>query len=799
MKSLLPIILIGLILLSSVSIHALPQIINTDISKEITITKSTTFSPPIISSFNTEYSKIDHPDTDYFQKIPGAPVIPKITYYYELPFGATHINIDVDIDEIHEQILTEPIHPAVAPNIMGLQSNIVLDTQEKDPAIYNSNKPYPNTWFTSSTGCGKNSRGNHVTHLTITIFPVQYLPLAEKIQFIKSAEITIRYNKPENTPFPLKTLYDLVIIAPEKFSTILQKLIEHKENLNIPTLLKTTEDIYSEYTGVDKPEQIKKFIKDAVETYNTKNILLIGGLKSFLYTPPRDDPNQGSKGWYVPVRYSNHYDDDPGFLCDLYYADIYKTGGIFDDWDSNDDGIIGARDYPGFSDDEIDLYPDVSVGRFPCRTLLEVKSIVDKIITYESTPIDPSWFNKIVAIAGDGLQDQTDLNIEWNVTTLPNDEYTLFAQSKSQITGTWGPIDNITITLDHDAESNITFSEDDHLRINTYPGPAIAEITSPSQGNILGNTDVDFLPKQAYMGETWARVEYIDGIMHIRGKSYDPRPYGFYTDIKFWIEDSIGSTILTQERNTTRVYMDCEWTSGNRPLGGDRAGAFYYMPDTFEKNFLWASSGNFTSQQDVIDTLSQGCGFAFFFGHASPSTMVVNLPGMPGGFRHSAITGLEPMSLSPPFFPMNKIKNTDKLPIVAVMGCHNSQYNITMLRALTDPNNIKKTWVYGFPLLECWSWWITKMPQRGAIATIGCTALGPGEFDENFVPDTGCWIFPELFRQYGEEKHEILGAVFDQTLTSYLNIFGQDNFIDAKMVQELALFGDPSLLIGGYS
>jgi hypothetical protein len=286
--------------------------------------------------------------------------------------------------------------------------------------------------------------------------------------------------------------------------------------------------------------------------------------------------------------------------------------------------------------------------------------------------------------------------------------------------------------------------------------------------------------------------------MHIRGKSYDPRPYGFYTDVKVWINDSIGSTIFTQQRNTTRVYMDCEWTSGNRPLGGDRAGAFYYMPDTFNKNLLWASSGNFTNQQDVIDTLSQGASFTFFFGHASPSTMVVNLPGMPGGKHKSSVTGLEPLSLGLPVFPMNKIKNTDKLPIVAVMGCHNSQYNITMLRALTDQRNTKKTWVYGFPLLECWSWWITKMPRKGAIATIGCTALGPGEFDENFVPDTGCWIFPELFRQYGEQGHNILGDMFDQTLTSYINTFGQDNFIDAKMVQELALFGDPSLLIGGY-
>jgi hypothetical protein len=220
------------------------------------------------------------------------------------------------------------------------------------------------------------------------------------------------------------------------------------------------------------------------------------------------------------------------------------------------------------------------------------------------------------------------------------------------------------------------------------------------------------------------------------------------------------------------------------------------MPNSFDKIMLWASNGNFTGQQDVIDTLSNGCGFAFFFGHASPSTMIVNLPGMPGGFRNSAITGLQPLSLKAPFFPMNKITNTDKLPIVMVMGCHNSQFNNTLLSSLTDRTNSKKTWTYGFPNPECWSWVLTKIPERGAIATIGCTGLGPGGFDESFFPYQGVWIFPELFRQYGQEGHHILGDMHGHTITSYINTFGKTYFIDVKMVQELALFGDPSLQIG---
>jgi hypothetical protein len=49
---------------------------------------------------------------------------------------------------------------------------------------------------------------------------------------------------------------NLVIITPAKFSNELQPLVNHKNAHGVKTLLKTTEDIYAAYQGVDKPEQI---------------------------------------------------------------------------------------------------------------------------------------------------------------------------------------------------------------------------------------------------------------------------------------------------------------------------------------------------------------------------------------------------------------------------------------------------------------------------------------------------------------------------------------------------------------
>jgi len=184
------------------------------------------------------------------------------------------------------------------------------------------------------------------------------------------------------------TSYNMVIIAPACFSDTIQPLIEHKNNHDVKTFLKTTEEIYDEYDGRDNAEQIKYFIKDAIETYGIKYVLLMAG-KTIL----------GLK-WNVPARYVQ-LDDGFGyseFLSDLYFADIYKENGEFEDWDSNGNGIFAEW---GFSGDVIDLRPDVAVGRLPCRTKREVRTVVDKIISYEENTYGQSWFNKMVVVGGD--------------------------------------------------------------------------------------------------------------------------------------------------------------------------------------------------------------------------------------------------------------------------------------------------------------------------------------------------------------------------------------------------------------
>jgi len=208
--------------------------------------------------------------------------------------------------------------------------------------------------------------------------------------------------------------YDMVIIAPIEFSDTIQPLIDHKNSHGIQTVLKTIEDIYDTYEGRDEAEQIKYFIKNAIEEWGIEYVMLVGGMKSYFLGKPRDTVNLGVSGWHLPVRYTYVWEPsnpnflDPGFISDLYYADVYKWNNDtqeyeFDDWDSNGNDIFAEWDMrnPSASKDIIDFHPDVFLGRLACRNAKELENVINKIITYETSTYGEEWFNKIVLAGGD--------------------------------------------------------------------------------------------------------------------------------------------------------------------------------------------------------------------------------------------------------------------------------------------------------------------------------------------------------------------------------------------------------------
>jgi hypothetical protein len=76
---------------------------------------------------------------------------------------------------------------------------------------------------------------------------------------------------------------------------------------------------------------------------------------------------------------SGNYEDY--FPSDLYYADIYNSTGGFSNWDVDLDGKYA--EYPTDMDN-IDVIPDLHLGKLPANNAEEVTWVVNKIIKYKA-------------------------------------------------------------------------------------------------------------------------------------------------------------------------------------------------------------------------------------------------------------------------------------------------------------------------------------------------------------------------------------------------------------------------------
>ena len=343
-----------------------------------TIKETVIISKPIIKECD-EYVSVGFEELDSFICESGKPYLPMVTKVFTFPLGTKIIDVDV-ICEYEEYVLSKKIQPAPATRIISKDSSQEIDKSVPNEKIYNSSALYPSVSYIVSSGAGLHNN-NHVLYLKVKAF-TRYSPLLNLLIVPHEIEIIVEYQIPELS-FSHIDGYDMVIIAPDEFSSGIQSLIDHKNSVGIKTFLKTTEEIYNEYNGRDNAEKIKYFIKDAIEVKNVSNALLIG------------DVNK------LPMRTIFWNIDMPvDMLTDLYYADIYDSEYNFCSWDSNDNNNFGEED------DGLDFYPDIHIGRLACTNTKEVGIVVNKIIHYEKETFDQSWFNNLILMGGDTFPEE---------------------------------------------------------------------------------------------------------------------------------------------------------------------------------------------------------------------------------------------------------------------------------------------------------------------------------------------------------------------------------------------------------
>jgi hypothetical protein len=388
MKKIVLVLIVGMFLCSGLA----AAVQNKATTTSQTMTR--TFSPPALTTDNT-YTQVSIAGTNDFLLAQGQPMLPMYKETFTYPFGTRINTVTVTPSSVHTTAVPTLVEPT--PPIAG--ANILPPTQTT--AVSYGADPYPSIWFSYNVGCGLYDSVDQVI-VTVEVYPVKYLSAQNVLQWTPSADITIQTTPAQPQSHAGRDSYQLVIITPTEYSSALSTLVSQKISRGISTKLVTLTEItggtYFPVTGRDDAEKVKYFIKNAIETWSTTSVLLVGGIDKL---PSRET--------HVYIADDPEYGDEI-FTTDLYFADIYNATGVFSSWDTNNNNLFGEYNWNGLYD-TVDLHPDVFLTRLPVTESSQVGTLVNKIIGYETTPgYQQSWFPAITVCGGDSFPDDNIVN-----------------------------------------------------------------------------------------------------------------------------------------------------------------------------------------------------------------------------------------------------------------------------------------------------------------------------------------------------------------------------------------------------
>ncbi|HET7225773.1 MAG TPA: C25 family cysteine peptidase [Candidatus Eisenbacteria bacterium] len=171
---------------------------------------------------------------------------------------------------------------------------------------------------------------------------------------------------PTQLPSVLGSPVEYVIVTNDSMASQFQRLADWKTQTGVPAVVRTMSFIHANYPfGADDAERVRMFIRDAYTRWGTKWVLLGGDTD------------------VIPVRLAStsFYGGDQ-IATDLYYSCLDGN------WNADGDSLYGEG-YASSSDpgDNVDLLPEVYVGRAPSSTPADAQQFVNKSLQYEKTPV----------------------------------------------------------------------------------------------------------------------------------------------------------------------------------------------------------------------------------------------------------------------------------------------------------------------------------------------------------------------------------------------------------------------------
>ncbi len=171
----------------------------------------------------------------------------------------------------------------------------------------------------------------------------------------------------------------LLVVAPRALGEALGDFVAYKKT-RMPAELVILEEVVTAAPGVDDAEKLKRFLHGKWRSDKVTHVLLAGDAD------------------VLPVRYlaldrvTAAAFDYSFYPSDLYYADLAKADGSFEDWNGCRDGfhagyfgeVRGEKNKDGpINCDQVDYLPDIAVGRWPVSTPEQARAVAAKSMAAE--------------------------------------------------------------------------------------------------------------------------------------------------------------------------------------------------------------------------------------------------------------------------------------------------------------------------------------------------------------------------------------------------------------------------------
>ncbi len=191
-----------------------------------------------------------------------------------------------------------------------------------------------------------------------------------------------------------------LVIAPERFREALKPYLQHRSNAS-PHIAScefvTLEQALASSEGRDDPERLKRYLYGRWKEVHATSCLLVGDCDAM---PVRcmtlDRGDEPSQNWAF-------------YPSDLYYADLAKADGSFDDWNASTEGFHAGywgevhgetNKDDAINFDRIDYRPEIAIGRWPVSTADECAAVAAKTIAFERAPVVERPLAAFFAVGG---------------------------------------------------------------------------------------------------------------------------------------------------------------------------------------------------------------------------------------------------------------------------------------------------------------------------------------------------------------------------------------------------------------